>query len=291
MPLDKYIAKTFLGLESVLKKEIEACGGVNVEELNRAVSFEGDLKCLYKVNLTARTALKVLKPFLEFKAHNETVFYKRLRRYDWTKLIGLDQTFKVNSVVNSDQFRHSKFVALKTKDAIIDLFRLKYNNQRPSIDLEHPDFGIEVHCRGIDFVISLDSSGDSLHKRGYRQSNRPAPLNEALAAGMILLSGWNGEKPFLDPMCGSGTLLIEAFMIARNIAPRMNRLQYLFMNWSNYDRALWHQVRNEAILDSNQNKVDITGFEIDSFLARDTGRLISSLGYASSIQVRNIDFF
>ncbi len=286
----KLLAKTLFGLENVLVDEIKHLGGNNVEVLNRAVSFEGDLECLYKVNLWSRTALRVLKPIIEFSAHNETVLYKRTRRFDWTKLFDLDQTFAIDSTVYSELFPHSKYVALKIKDAIVDLFRYKYNSRRPSIDIKNPDYRINVHCRENEFTISLDSSGESLHKRGYRQSNQSAPLNEVLAAGMIMLSGWTGVKPFFDPMCGSGTILIEAIMIAQNVPPRMNRDRYAFMNWEDYDAQLWADLKIKGLDGKRNVDVSIIGHDIDGREARETQSLVNRLGYGKLIRINNCDF-
>lgn len=289
--MEKYLAKTLAGLEGILAKEIEDLGGHNIEQHHRAVSFEADLETLYKINLWSRTALRVLKPILTFKAHNETVFYKRLRRYDWTKLFTLEQTFKVNGTVSSDRFTHSKYLALKTKDAIVDLFRMKFDGSRPSIDTDDPDFLIDVHCRGIDFTISIDSSGQSLHKRGYRLSGRQAPLLEPLAAGMVLLSGWNQKIPLLDPMCGSGTILVEAMMIAKNIAPRLKRTHYNFMNWEDYDAALWKGVQAEASQAIVEAEVTIIGIEKDDEVAADTSALLANLDGCEEIEIHTADFF
>ncbi len=283
----KYIAKTIYGLESVLAEEIKELGGTEIVVLNRAVSFEGDLAVLYKVNLWSRTALRVIKPILTFTAHNETVFYKRLRRYDWTKLFGLEQTFKINSTVHSQYFTHSKYIGLKTKDAIVDLFRMKHDGRRPSIDLEYPDFTIDVHCREKEFTISLDSSGDSLHKRGYRQSGRRAPLNEALAAGMILLSGWDRKMPLLDPMCGSGTILTEAYMIAHGIAPRASWKRFGFMLWPDYNKSIWQQVSLEMLKSQGVPRTKILGYDIDREQIEETRALISELGFNMSLESKD----
>ena len=285
----KFLAKTLFGLEVLLVKELEDLGGENVVQLNRAVSFEGDLECLYKVNYRSRLAIRVVKPFLEFTAHNEAVFYKRLRRYDWTQMFTLDQTFCVDSTVKSDYFRHSKYVSLKTKDAIVDLFRMKNDGLRPSIDIRNPDFKINLHCRQKDFTLSLDSSGDSLHKRGYRQSERQAPLNEILATGMILLSEWNKKNTFYDPMCGSGTLLTEAHAIAHNIPPRQNRELYGFMNWPDFDLSLWQKVKDEANAQINDDVVKIYGTEIDETQYYETKSLLTKLDL-TGIEIKHSDF-
>ena len=285
----KYVAKTIFGLEEILAQEIEEQGGKNIIQGNRAVTFDGDLEALYKVNLWSRTALRVIKPFLSFSAHNETVFYKRLRRFDWTELIGLDQTFMINSTVNSDVYNHSQYIALKTKDAIVDSFRERYNGLRPSIDLEFPDFVLDVHCRGIEFTISIDSSGRSLHRRGYRQSMRKAPLNEALAAGMIMLSGWDPKSPLLDPMCGSGTILTEAYMIAQNIAPRATWEHFAFMNWKDYDEPLWKRIFLGTLNAKKELETDIIGYDIDQEQIQETRQLLTDLGF-EDIRLKRMDF-
>lgn len=284
------VAKTFVGLEDVLAKEIAQLGGTDIEIGTRAVSFNGDLRTLYQVNLHSRVALRVLTPIYKFRAHNETVFYKRMRRFDWTKLFTLEQTFKINATVSGDYFTHSKYIGLKTKDAICDLFRLKHEQQRPNISLEEPDFLIDVHCRGRDITVSLDSSGDSLHKRGYRQSRRHAPLNEVLAAGMLMLSSWNGSTPLYDPMCGSGTILTEAYMIARNIPPRYARKNFGFMNWGDYDETLWTQVVKESENHQRPLIASISGSDIESDQIRDTQLLIDQLGW-DEITLQTQDFF
>lgn len=279
------------GLEDLLIGEIIEQGGTNTEKLFRAVSFEATLEELYKINYWSRTALRVIKPFLEFKAHNETVYYKRLRRYDWTSLFRLDQTFKINSSVHSDRFTHSQYVALKAKDAIVDQFREVHDQSRPSIDIEDPDLVFDIHCNGIDFIISMDSSGESLHKRGYRQSRRKAPLNETLAAGLVLLSGWDKKSPLLDPMCGSGTILSEAYYIAHNIPPRINREFYCFMNWANFDSDLWDRVVKEGQAKIKVPEVDISGYDIDGQQIEETKTLFQEMKISHAVSIKRADFF
>lgn len=279
------------GLEDLLIEEITSLGATNPQKLFRAVSFEATLEELYRINYWSRLALRVLKPILFFKAHNETVYYKRLRRFDWTSLFSLNETFKINSSVHSDQFTHSQYVSLKTKDAIVDQFRMEFDGERPSIDMTDPDFVFDVHCNGIDFTISMDSSGESLHKRGYRQSQRKAPLNETLAAGMIYLSGWDKKSTLLDPMCGSATLLTEAFFIARNIAPRKNRRQYAFMNWNNYESELWHSVLNDERFSPNDISLSLKGYDLDRIQVEETRELLSDLGLEDDIEITCKDFF
>ncbi|MBB6459584.1 THUMP domain-containing class I SAM-dependent RNA methyltransferase [Flammeovirga kamogawensis] len=254
-------AKTFFGLEEVLKQELIQIGAKNVKAGNRAVTFEGDNEVLYKANLHLRTALKILLPIKQFRARNEQELYDRVKKVNWAKYIDLDGTFAIDSTVWSETFTHSKFVALKVKDAIADHFTEIFK-RRPNVDVNQPDIQIHIHISQRECILSLDSSGESLHRRGYRSEQRQAPLNEVLAAGIILLTGWKGDRPFLDPMCGSGTLLVEAAMIASNTAPGIKR-KFAFMNWKQYDRKLWNQVFREAKRAVVEIEVPIVGSDID----------------------------
>ncbi|AZQ64571.1 class I SAM-dependent RNA methyltransferase [Flammeovirga pectinis] len=254
-------AKTFFGLEEVLKKELIQIGATNVKAGNRAVTFEGDTEVLYKANLHLRTALKILLPIKQFRARNEQELYDRVKEINWAKYIDLEGTFAIDSTVWSETFTHSKFVALKVKDAIADHFTEIFK-RRPNVDVSEPDIQVHIHISQRECILSLDSSGESLHRRGYRSEQRQAPLNEVLAAGIIMLTGWKGERPFLDPMCGSGTLLIEAAMIASNTAPGVKR-KFAFMNWKQYDRKLWNQVLREAKRAVVEIEVPIVGSDIE----------------------------
>lgn len=287
----KYVAKTFFGLEELLSIELVELGASNVQILSRAVSFEADLRALYKINLWSRIALRILSPIKEFSAHNEIVYYKRLSRMDWGEYLDLNTTFSINSTVHSDIFTHSKYIALKTKDAIVDQFRARNDGKRPSIDIKNPAVVFDVYCTGKDFIISLDSSAESLHRRGYRQSNRAAPLNEALAAGMIMLAGWNGDRPLYDPMCGSATLLTEAYMIAAKRPPRESWTHFGFMNWPDYDPKLWQEIVEEAKDLRCDVKVPIHGSDNDSELVRETKHLLFSMDVQNAIQIEASDFF
>jgi len=250
-----------LGLEAVLAKELTAMGAKNVQQLTRAVQFSGDKKLLYRANLELRTALRILKPFESFKTKHENHLYKKMRGIDWENYLSLDTTFAINAVTSSKYLTHSKYVALKTKDAIVDQFRDKYG-QRPSIDLKNPDFRIDIHISRDNLcTISLDSSGTSLHKRGYRVQAVEAPLNEVLAAGMILLSGWKKDCAFIDPMCGSGTLPIEAAYFAYNIPPQLYRDDFGFKKWKDYDADLWATVKREAEQRIQDFDYPILGFD------------------------------
>ncbi len=239
------IAKTFFGLEEVLSDELRNIGAENIEVLNRAVSFQGDKEVMYKANYLCYTAIRVLKPIATFTVLNEADLYKHVRAIPWWNYMDVNQTLAVDAVLTHSKITHSKFAALKTKDAIVDGFRHKFN-ERPSVDPLNPDLKINVHIFKESCTLSLDSSGDSLHKRGYRDAVDKAPMNEALAAGLIKLSGWHGQTNFIDPMCGSGTLLIEAAMQAFGIAPGYYRKGFGFMKWKDFDLALWGKVKKEA---------------------------------------------
>jgi len=239
------IAKTFQGLEGVLAKELTELGANNIQIGNRMVSFSGDKALLYKANFHLRTAIRILKPFLHFKADSADQVYEIcLNRVDWSSFMDVDTTFAVDAVVYSEEFRHSKFVAYRVKDAIADYFREK-SGKRPSVSVSNPDLTFHIHISHDDCSLSLDSSGESLHRRGYRQDTMEAPLNEVLAAGMLLLAGWDGQTDFIDPMCGSGTLPIEAALIARNMAPGLFRSRYAFEKWKDFDRELFESIYND----------------------------------------------
>ena len=238
------VAKTFRGLEELLAGEIEAIGGRNIRKSTRVVFFSGDKEILYRANFQLRTALRILKPFFDFRAKNEDELYKGAYSFDWSILLSENMTFAIDGVLNSPYFNHSKYIALKVKDAIADQFRAR-KGIRPSVDTDNPDIRINLHISGDKCTLLLDSSGESLHKRGYRSRASPAPLNEILAAGMIMLSGWDRKSPFIDPMCGSGTIPIEAAMMAHNIPPGIYRKQFAFEKWPDFDDKLFGKIFNE----------------------------------------------
>jgi len=239
------VAKTITGLEEVLAAELRALGANDVELLKRAVSFKGDKALMYKANQWSRTALRILKPLKSFTLVNEEDLYTELRQIPWEDYMDVHKTLAMDAVVNDSLFTHSHFVALRAKDAVVDYFRDKFG-RRPSVNTENPDLRINIHLQNNICDISLDSSGTSLHKRGYRQIVGEAPMSEVLAAGLILLSGWDKQSNFLDPMCGSGTLLIEAALIANNIPPSTYREDFGFMKWKDFDAELWENLKNEA---------------------------------------------
>lgn len=238
------IAKTMAELEDVLAEELITLGANDVEIGTRMVSFTGDKALMYKANVHCRTALRILKPIYNFKAENAGEVYDALKQLNWEDYLSLDKTFSIDAVVFSHIFNHSKFVAYKVKDAIADWFSERYE-KRPSVSVTNPDIVFNIHIAHNKCTLSLDSSGESLHKRGYRIAQTEAPLNEVLAAGMILKSGWRGESTFVDPMCGSGTLLIEAAMIALGIPPGIHRQSFGFEKWSDFDEDLFSDIYND----------------------------------------------
>lgn len=242
----QFIAKTFSGLEELLAEEIKVLGGKNIQLLTRGVQFEGDKKLLYRANYELRTALRILVPVASFQVSSDNVLYEKVRDINWHQWMNVDNTLAVDAVTFSENLNHSHFIALRTKDAIVDQFRGR-TGKRPSIDTEKPDLAIQVHIGREDLcTVSLDSSGVSLHQRGTKLLSTAAPVNEVLAAGMILLSGWDKKTPLMDFMCGSGTILMEAAMILRNIPPQLKREYFSFHHWKDFDPALWSEVVKEA---------------------------------------------
>lgn len=259
-PQFEMIAKTFQGLEEILAKELTELGANNLEIGRRMVAFTGDKELLYRANFELRTALRILKPIKHFTARDADQVYEQVKAMDWDSYLEINKTFAVDSVIFSNEFRHSKFVAYKVKDAIVDYFRDKYG-KRPSVRIHNPDISLNIHIAETKCTLSLDSSGESLHRRGYRQEATEAPLNEVLAAGMILLTGWNGECDLIDPMCGSGTIPIEAALIAQNIAPGIFRKGFAFEKWPDFDAELLASIYND---DSKEKdfKCHIYGYDI-----------------------------
>ena len=238
------VAKTFHGLEEVLAKELTELGASNIEIGNRMVAFTGDKALMYKANFCLRTAIRILKPIKHFQANTADEVYENVKAIAWEKYLDNTKSFAIDAVVFSNEFRHSKFVAYKVKDAIVDYFRDK-TGERPSVRINNPDVLLNIHIAEDRCTLSLDSSGESLHRRGYRQEAVEAPLNEVLAAGMILMTGWKGECDLIDPMCGSGTIPIEAALIARNIAPGVFRKEFAFEKWVDFDQDLFDSIYND----------------------------------------------
>jgi putative N6-adenine-specific DNA methylase len=256
----KMVAKTFFGFEEILAKELQQLGAQDVEIGTRAVSFKGDKGFMYKANLSLRTALKILKPIYHFRAFNDQSLYKGIQGIDWSKYLNANQTFVIDTTIHSDNFKHSQFVSQKAKDAIVDQFRDKFG-QRPSIDKDFPDLRINIHIDRDQCSVALDTSGASLHHRGYRTATNIAPINEVLAAGMLLLSGWDGSSHFLDSMCGSGTILVEAAMIACNIPANINRKEFAFEKWNDWDNDLFDQIIDALMKRTREFHYTIVGYD------------------------------
>ena len=288
---DKYIAKTLFNLEDVLAEELEELGFNKIEKLNRAVAFTGTKKDLYRANYLLRTAIKIIKPIAKQTIENEQQLYDFVFSINWSKYLGLQNTFAIDAAVNSELFTHSKFVGLKTKDAIVDQFRKK-TGRRPNVDLTLPEIRINVHIYKNECTISLDSSGESLHKRGYRKDQGIAPLNEVLAAGLIRMSDWIQEDDLVDPFCGSGTILIEGAMWALNIPAQLRRHIFCFMHWKGFDEDLWKEVKREA-KSRVRRRLDtrIYGCDISSEMVRKAKENIEKAGIGEDvIQVHRKDF-
>jgi putative N6-adenine-specific DNA methylase len=284
------LAKTMFGLEEVLAEELRKLGAQNIKPMNRAVSFKGDKGFMYKANLNLRAALRILKPIAHFQAHDEKELYKKLCEIDWTAIFDLNATFATHATTHSEIFTHSKYASLVMKDAIADTFRKKFD-KRPNVDIEMPDVSINLHIAKHTCTVSLDSSGDSLHKRGYKSDAVTAPMNEVLAAGLILLSDWNKISNFHDPMCGSGTILIEAALIAYNIPSNIFRERFGFEGWKDFDPKLWETIK-EASLDKETNYYGkITGSDNFQKAVRISRTNIDNALMHDNIKVTNSDFF
>jgi putative N6-adenine-specific DNA methylase len=282
------IAKTMAGLEDVLAGELIALGADNLEIGTRMVSFEGDLALMYKANMHCRTALRILRPVYEFKAKNTDDIYKKVKAMNWYEHLTEDSTFAIDAITFSDYFTHSKFVAYRVKDAIADYFMQK-TGKRPSVDTKDPDLLINFHIAHDKCTLSFDSSGESLHKRGYRVEQTEAPLNEVLAAGMILKTGWSGESDFVDPMCGSGTLLVEAAMIAMNVSPGIYRKNFAFEKWKNFNAGLFETIYND---DSGERefKHKIYGSDISAEAIAIASKNIKSAGVEKCVDLKVMPF-
>lgn len=284
------IAKTLFGLEEVLAKELQQLGAQEVEMGTRMVSFVGDKGFMYKANLALRTTLKILKPIYYFRAYNEASLYKGIQGIDWSKYMSANNTFVIDTTVHSDNFKHSQFVAQKCKDAIVDQFKEKFGF-RPSIDKDHPDLRINIHIDRDNCSVSLDSSGASLHQRGYKTATNIAPINEVLAAGMLLLSGWDGNSNFMDPMCGSGTILAEAAMIACNIPANINRREFAFEKWNDWDNDLFDKITDSLLNKTREFHYKMIGYDKAPSAVMKAKDNISNANLDEYIIIREQNFF
>jgi putative N6-adenine-specific DNA methylase len=283
-------ATTFHGLEDVLVNELMKLGARDIVPFKRGVSFTGDKGFMYKANLCLRTALKVLVPIYSFTANNEYELYDKMKEYEWEELLNTDDTLAINATVNSDEFNHSLYVSQKTKDAICDRFVDKFD-VRPNVDLDKPTVRIYVHIFRNQVNVSLDSSGDSLFKRGYRVDIDTAPMKEVLAAGMVLLSNWQPHLPLIDGMCGSGTLGIEAALYANNIPPGVFREEFGFMKWHDYDKALWDTIYESTINRIKDDMPSIISSDIDIVPLEMAKRNGAVAKVDDVIQYEHISFF
>ncbi len=286
----KMLAKTFYGMEKILAIELKQLGARDVCEGNRLVHFTGDKGFMYKANLCLRTALKILKPIFQFRAENEGVLYDKLYHYDWSSLLSSDQTFAIDSVVNGKVFNHSLYVAQRCKDAIVDRFH-KDHGKRPTVDTKHPDIRFHLHIFNQKCSLSLDSSGDSLHYRGYRSLTNIAPINEVLAAGIIMLSDWDQRRDFMDPMCGSGTFLIEAAMMACKIPVNHNRNVFGFEKWKDWDNILFNKIKDSKLNSVVSPVGKIYGFDKAPSAIEKSTTNIKNAGLEDFIQVNRANFF
>ena len=280
------LAKTFKGLEQVLASELIELGANNIQIQRRAVSFTGDKRMLYAANFCLRTASRILVPIATFKAKTADDIYDHVKQVDWAQYMTTKTTFQIDATVYSDLFRHSQFITYRVKDAVVDWW-MEHSGVRPNVQLTNPDLYLNVHIAGDMVTLSLDSSGESLHKRGYRVANTQAPINEALAAGMLLLAGWHGQSDFYDPMCGSGTLLIEAALIARNIAPGIYRKGFAFEKWASFDADLFEDVYND---DSRERDFHhkIYGSDAGFYAVQTAQKNIQSANLQRDIEVKQI---
>lgn len=284
------VARTLFGLEDVLERELQRLGAMDIKKGNRHVQFVGDQGFLYKANLCLRTAINILKPIKQFKIDTVDDLYHHVYDFPWEKTLAEGQSLVVHSSVFSDLFNHTQFAVFKTKDAIVDRMRNKTGN-RPNVDTQDADIHVHIHIDRSFCSLSLDASGDPLFKRGYRTDTNIAPINEVLAAGLLLLSGWDGKSHFMDPMCGSGTILIEAAMIACNIPPNLNRNQFAFMQWSDWDQELYALILDSVLKKARDFPYKIIGYDKAPSAVLKSIENISNAKLDDFIEVEIKDFF
>lgn len=287
----KMTAITMAGLEGVLADELRKLGAQSVKEGVRSVTFRGDKGFMYKASIALRTAIRILKPIKTTKIYDEEDLYEAIQKIKWERYLDAEGTFAVGAVVNSRNFTtNSHYITLKSKDAIADYFRHKFS-KRPNVDLKYPDLKVHIHIQKEWLTISLDASGESLHKRGYRSATNIAPINEVLAAGLILLSGYTGEENFIDPMCGSGTILIEAAMIANHIPANINRKHFAFENWKDYDEDLYFTIQDSLLKKIKSSHFKIMGFDKAPSAVKKAKQNIINANLEEFIGVHHVNFF
>lgn len=286
----KMVAKTLFGFEDLLVDELKKLGALNVKKGVRNVSFEGDKGFMYKVNLALRTAIKILKPIKTFRVSNEQDLYNSIYNMKWDKYLDATGTLAIDATVHSDKFTHSQYIALKSKDAIVDKFRNE-TGERPNIDLRFPDLKVNIHIDRSVCTVSLDSSGESLHRRGYKTATNIAPINEVLAAGLVMLSGWDGQCDFIDPMCGSGTLLAEAAMIACNIPPNLMRKEFAFERWQDWDVELFETIEESLLKKTRDFHYKLIGYDKSPSAITKAKENINNAHLSEFVTVQHEDFF
>ncbi|MFD1061953.1 class I SAM-dependent RNA methyltransferase [Winogradskyella litorisediminis] len=286
----KMVAKTLFGFEDILAKELTQLGAMNVEKGVRVVSFVGDKGFMYKANLGIRTAIKILKPIKSFRVNREEDLYNGVKSIKWEDFLKPEGSLAVDSTVHHSVFTHSKYTALKTKDAIVDRFR-ENDGTRPNVDLRFPDLKINVHIDRQRCTISLDTSGESLHRRGYKIATNIAPINEVLAAGLIMMSGWDGQTDFMDPMCGSGTMLAEAAMIACNIPPNLMRKEFAFERWNDWDVDLFEKIEESLLKKTRDFHYKITGYDKSPSAVAKAKENIKNAHLDEFVHIQHEDFF
>ncbi|WP_121069050.1 THUMP domain-containing class I SAM-dependent RNA methyltransferase [Maribacter vaceletii] len=286
----KMLAKTLFGFEEILAKELKDLGALNVVEGTRSVSFEGDTGFMYKANLCLRTAIKIIKPIHSFSVRNENELYRKIYAMDWEQFLTVDTSFAIDTTIKSDNFTHSLYVSQKVKDAIVDKFR-DTDGERPDVDVKFPDIRINIHIHDEQCNVSLDSSGRSLHHRGYRTATNIAPINEVLAAGLLLLSGWKGQSDFLDPMCGSGTMCTEAAMIACNIPANINRKEFAFEKWEDFDEELFDKIVDVSLNKTRDFNYKIVGYDKAPSAVRKAQDNVENANLSEYITIERKNFF
>ena len=284
------MAKTLYGFEPLLAKELRVLGAQKIKEGIRQVSFEGDTGFLYKANLNLRTALKVLKPIGRSRIKTQEDLYRAVYTIDWPEIFDVDTTFALDTSLFSELFNNSLFVTQKAKDAVVDRFR-KVGGRRPNVDTRDAQIRIQLHLRDDLLSISLDSSGSSLHRRGYRQMTNLAPINEVLAAGLLKHAEYSEHFDLLDPMCGSGTMLIEAAMMACNIPPAINRESFAFQNWRDYDEKLWATIREASLNRIRDCSASFVGYDKAPSAVSKAIDNVKNANLEEYIRIEQKDFF
>jgi putative N6-adenine-specific DNA methylase len=286
----KMVAKTLFGFEDLLVRELTQLGAMHIEKGIRHVSFVGDKGFMYKANLGLRTAIKILKPIKTFKVVSEQDLYDKVKNISWEDYLKSSGSLAIDATVHSNIFTHSKYIALKSKDAIVDRFR-EQSGERPNIDLRFPDLKINIHIDKQLCTVSLDSSGESLHRRGYKVATNIAPINEVLAAGLVLLSGFDGQCDFMDPMCGSGTVLIEAAMIACNIPPNLLRKEFAFERWNDWDVDLFETIEESLLKKTREYHHKMIGYDKSPSAVRKAQDNVKNAHLEEFITIKHEDFF